>query len=132
MSWESEHPWLVSNRRAVPVLPRRRHEIGQPVQEVTRREFDDAVSARPRRLPPTPRADPVGRPNDDPASREHVADASDATVGVADQLIEVAGYGRDSGAVVICCGGIRLRPIMHAWKGGFDPPSDMHTANSHQ
>jgi transcriptional/translational regulatory protein YebC/TACO1 len=26
----------------MPVLPRRRHEIGQPVQEVTRRQFDDA------------------------------------------------------------------------------------------
>jgi hypothetical protein len=31
----------------MPVLPRRRHEIGQPVQEVTRREFDDAAGARP-------------------------------------------------------------------------------------
>jgi hypothetical protein len=30
----------------MPVLPRRRHEIGQPVQEVKRREFDDAVSTR--------------------------------------------------------------------------------------
>ena len=37
----------------------RRHEIGQPVQEVTRREFDDAVSARPRGLLPAPRADPA-------------------------------------------------------------------------
>ena len=32
-----ENPWLVSSRRAMPVLPRWRHEIGQPVQEVTRR-----------------------------------------------------------------------------------------------
>jgi hypothetical protein len=38
-----EHPWLVSSRQAMPVLPRRRHEIRQPVQEVTRGEFDDAV-----------------------------------------------------------------------------------------
>jgi hypothetical protein len=54
-----EHPWLVSSRQAVPVLPWRRHEIGQPVQEVKRREFDDAVGARPRGLPPAPRADPT-------------------------------------------------------------------------
>jgi len=71
-----EHPWLVSSRRAVPVLPRRRHEIGQPFQEVTRREFDDAVIARPRRLPPAPRADPVGRL----VSGQHVADATDAAI----------------------------------------------------
>lgn len=31
----------------------------QPVQEVTRQEFDDAVSARPRGLLPAPRADPA-------------------------------------------------------------------------
>ena len=31
----------------MPVLPRRRHEISEPVQEVTRREFDDAVRAHP-------------------------------------------------------------------------------------
>ena len=37
------------------------YEIGQPVQEVKRREFDDAVSARPCGLPPAPRADPTGR-----------------------------------------------------------------------
>ena len=53
-----EHPWLVSSRQAMPVLPRRRHEIGQPVQEVTRREFDDAVSTRACGLPPAPRAWP--------------------------------------------------------------------------
>ena len=31
---------------AMPVLPRRRHEIGQPIHEVTRREFDEAVGTR--------------------------------------------------------------------------------------
>jgi len=71
-----EHPWLVSSRQAVPMLPRWRHEIGQPVQEVTRREFDDAVGTRACGLPPAPRADPVGRL----VSGEHVADASDAAV----------------------------------------------------
>jgi hypothetical protein len=34
-----EHPVI-----PVPVLPRWRHEIGQPVQEVKRREFDDAAA----------------------------------------------------------------------------------------
>jgi hypothetical protein len=46
-----EHPWLVSSRQAMPVLPRWRHEIGQPVQEAKRRECDDAVSPRPGGLP---------------------------------------------------------------------------------
>jgi len=66
-----EHPV-----RAMPVLPRRRHEIGQPVQVVTRRGFDDAVSTRACGLPPAARADPVGRL----VSGEHVADAGDAAV----------------------------------------------------
>ena len=75
-----EHPWLVSSRQAMPVLPRRRHEIGQPVQEVKRREFDDAVGTRACGLPPAPRAHPVGRL----VSGEHVADAGDAAVFAAD------------------------------------------------
>ena len=66
-----EHPVI-----AMPVLPRRRHEIGQPVQEVKRREFDDAVGTRACGLPPAPRANSVGRL----VSGEHVADASDAAV----------------------------------------------------
>ena len=31
----------------MPVLPRRRHESGEPVEELKRREFDDAVGAGP-------------------------------------------------------------------------------------
>ena len=31
-----EHPWLVSNRRALPVLPRRRDQIREPVEELKR------------------------------------------------------------------------------------------------
>ena len=31
-----EHPWLLSSRQAVPMLPRRRHEIGQPVRAPAR------------------------------------------------------------------------------------------------
>jgi hypothetical protein len=80
-----KHPWLVSSRHAMPVLPRWPHEIGQPAQEVKRRELDDAVSTRACGHPPAPRADPVGRPDGDPASGEHVADAGDAAVSAADQ-----------------------------------------------
>jgi hypothetical protein len=32
----------------MPVLARRRYEIGEPVEELKRREFDDAISSRPR------------------------------------------------------------------------------------
>jgi hypothetical protein len=34
----------------MPVLPRRRHEIGTPVEKLKRRELDDAARAGPRRL----------------------------------------------------------------------------------
>jgi hypothetical protein len=37
---------------AMPVLPRRRDEIDEPVEELKRREFDDAIGSRPRGLPP--------------------------------------------------------------------------------
>ena len=40
------------------VLPRRRDEIHQTVEELKRREFDQAVRVGPRGLPPAPRADP--------------------------------------------------------------------------
>ena len=58
----------------VPVLARRRHEIGEPVEKLKRRELDDAVRPRPRGLSRAARTDPVGGPNGDPASGEHVAD----------------------------------------------------------
>jgi len=64
----------------MPVLPRRRHEIGEPVEELKRRELDDTVNFRPRGLSAAARSDPVGGF----VSREHVADADDAAVGVAD------------------------------------------------
>ena len=59
---------------AMPVLARRRHEIGEPVEELKRRELDDAIGSRPRGLPPTTPPDPVGRL----VPREHVADLGDA------------------------------------------------------
>jgi hypothetical protein len=69
----------------MPVLARRRHEIGEPVEELKRRELDDAIGSRPRGLPPTTPPDTVGRPNGDPAPREHVADLGDAAGWAADQ-----------------------------------------------
>ncbi len=68
----------------MPVLPRRWNEIGEPVEELKRREFDNAIGSRPLGLPPTTPPDPVGRPNSDPAPREHVADLGDAAGWAAD------------------------------------------------
>ena len=31
-----EHPWLVLSRQAVPVLPRRRDQVREPVEELKR------------------------------------------------------------------------------------------------
>ena len=77
-------PELVIRRKhpvvAMPVLPRRRDEIGEPVQELNRRELDDAIGSRPRGLSAAARPDPGGGF----VPRERVADADDAAVGVAD------------------------------------------------
>ena len=62
--------WLSSRRQAMPILPWRRYEIGEPVQELKRRAIDDAIGPRPRGLPPTTPPDPVGGL----VSGEHVAD----------------------------------------------------------
>ena len=74
----------------MPVLPRRRDEIGKPVQELKRRELDDAVRPRSRGLPPAPPPDPVGGF----VSGEHVADVGDA-----------AGWAADHGQSLQCKGG---------------------------
>ena len=58
----------------MPVLARRRYEIGEPVEELKRRELDDAVRSRSRGRSRAARADPVGGF----VSGEHVADAGDA------------------------------------------------------
>ena len=59
----------------VPVLARRRHEAGEPVQkhkrELKRREVDDAARPGPRGLSVVAGPDPVGRL----VSQEHVADS---------------------------------------------------------
>jgi hypothetical protein len=60
----------------MPVLPRRRDEIGEPVEELKRREVDDTARTRPRGLSRAARADPVGRC----VSGEQVADFGDAAV----------------------------------------------------
>ena len=87
-------PQLVIRRKhpviAMPVLPRRRHEIGEPVEKLKRREFDDAVGSRPRGLPAATPPDPVGGL----VPGHHVADAGDAAVGVADQGQSLEGEGR--------------------------------------
>ena len=62
----------------VPVLPRRRHEIGKPIEELKRRELDDAAGPRPCGLPRATRADPVGGF----VPGQHVTDAGDATTRV--------------------------------------------------
>ena len=70
-----EHPVI-----AMPVLPRRRHEIGQPVQEVKRREFDDPIGPRPRGRAAAATPDPVGGF----VPWQHVADSGCAAVWAAD------------------------------------------------
>jgi hypothetical protein len=60
----------------VPVLARRRDEIGEPVEELKRREVDDAIGPRSRGLAAATGSDPVGRL----MSRQHVADASDLAI----------------------------------------------------
>ena len=70
-----EHPVI-----AMPVLPRPGHEVSEPVEELKWGKLDDAAGVRPRGLPPSPRANPVGRL----VSREHVADFGRAAVFAAD------------------------------------------------
>ena len=64
----------------MPVLPRLQDEVREPVEELMRREFDDAVGPRTRRFLWSAGPDPVGRL----MSRQHVADAGDAAVCAAD------------------------------------------------
>jgi hypothetical protein len=55
-------PELVIGRKdaviPMPMLPRRRDEIGEPVQELKRRELDDAIGPRPRGRSRAARTDP--------------------------------------------------------------------------
>jgi hypothetical protein len=73
-------PQIVIRRKhpviAMPVLPRRRDEIRQTVEELKRRKFDDAIGSRPRGLPPATPPDPVGGF----VPGQHVTDATDAAV----------------------------------------------------
>jgi len=64
----------------MPVLPRRRDEIREPIQKLKRRELHDAVGSRPcgRSLPAGP--DPAGGF----VSWEHVADCDNAAVIIPD------------------------------------------------
>jgi hypothetical protein len=91
-------PELVIRRKhpvvAVPMLPRRRDEIGEPVEELERRELDDAARPRPRGLAAAARPDPVGGF----VSRQHVADSGCAAVWAADHGEPLKGE-RGPGAV---------------------------------
>jgi hypothetical protein len=49
-----EHPVI-----AMPVLPRRRHEVSEPVEKLRRRELDDAIGSRPRGFSAAAGPDPV-------------------------------------------------------------------------
>jgi len=64
----------------MPVLPRRRDEIGEPVEELKRRELHDASGSRPRGLAAAAGPDPVGGF----VSGQHVPDASDPAASTAD------------------------------------------------
>jgi len=78
-------PELVIRRKdavmPMPMLPRRRHEIGEPVEKLKRRELDDAIGSRPRGLAAGTPPDPVGGF----VPGQHVADASDPAVCAAAQ-----------------------------------------------
>ena len=65
---------------AMPMLPRRRDEIGQPIQKLERRELDDAARPRPRGLAAAARPDPVGGF----VSGQHGADFGSTAVWAAD------------------------------------------------
>ena len=60
----------------MPMLPRRGHEIGEPVEELKWRELDDAIGPRPGGLSAAAGPDPVGGF----VSGEQVADFGDAAV----------------------------------------------------
>ena len=87
-------PELVIRRKhpvvAMPVLARRRHEIGEPVEELKGQDVDDAVRPRTRGLSRAAQADPVGGL----VSGEHVADAADATACVTRHGEPFEGKGR--------------------------------------
>ena len=64
----------------VPVPPRLWDEIGEPIEELKRRELDDAAGPRLRGLSLSAWPDPVGGL----VPRHHVTDATDAAACVAD------------------------------------------------
>ena len=74
---------------AMPVLPRRRDELGEPVEKLKRRELDDAIGGRPRGLATAAWPDPVGGL----VSGQHVADAGDPTFWAADHGEPLKGEG---------------------------------------
>ena len=73
-------PELVVRRKypviPMPMLPRRRDEVRQTIEELKRRDVHDASGSRSRGLAAAAGPDPVGRL----MSRQHVADAGDQTI----------------------------------------------------
>ena len=57
-----KRPWLVSRRQAVPVVSRWWDEIGEPVKELKRRQFDHAIGSQPHGLPVSVWVRPSWRP----------------------------------------------------------------------
>ncbi len=68
----------------MPVLPRWRHEIGEPVQKLKRCELDDAIGPRPHGLSAAAGPDPVGGF----VPGKHVADAGNRTAIPARQITQ--------------------------------------------
>ena len=132
-------PELVVRREhsviAMPVLPRRRHEIGQPVQKLKRRELDDAIGPRPGGLAAAAPPDPVGGF----VPGQHVADASDAAICTTDRgepFERERWPGAVSQQVLIRSGNVAEVPLAglsFGWKswvvwliesGGYNQPND--------
>ena len=83
-----EHPVV-----AMTMLSRPRHEVGQAVQKINRRELHDAIGPRLRRLSAAVGPDPVGGLNGDPASGQHGADFDCAAVWAASHREPFEGKG---------------------------------------
>jgi len=94
----------------MPVLPRRRDEIGEPVEELKRPEFDDAIGPRPRGLAAAAGPDPVGCF----VPRQHVADAGDAAVCTTPYGESLEGEGVPVWRVRLLQPSIQRRPDLHS------------------
>ena len=102
----------------MPVLPRRRHEIGEPVHKLKRRELDDAIGPRPRKLLAAAGPDPVG--GFVPA--KHVEDTGYAAVFAADHGEPLQRGGRPPA---------KSQEMLQALKVARHVPIDEHDSHVH-